>query len=244
MVLPYFMLVIGHVLWTTSLAAVLASFCTIWGIAGFAYFINDLADIKSDQQAGRKNIVGQCSAIQRALLVLFLLGMALLPWLYLPISPITGTLLILEFVLFLLYACPPFRWKEKAWLGPLTDALYAHVNPALLATLTFYAFSTTSYPLLPFFLMTLALWQFALGMRIIPIWMTLCGMDTPYWINATDSAFALAFDSSRVTRGAFQECTSDGRAGATYSFLPTDKQTTPIQNHNDHRDMYRTDFCW
>ena len=46
--LPYFMIAVGRVPWDRALLGILAALCTIAGIAGAAYFINDLGDARSD----------------------------------------------------------------------------------------------------------------------------------------------------------------------------------------------------
>ena len=75
----------------------------------------------------------------------------------------------------MLYAAPPFRLKERPFIGILADALYAHALPCLLAALTFIEIAEVSHhnkihvmalvnaP----FLISLTAWQFFLGLRNI-----------------------------------------------------------------------------
>jgi hypothetical protein len=63
---------------------------------------------------------------------------AFVPWHYLPWDKYSIGLLCIELLLFVVYALPPFRWKELGWLGVVTDAQYAHVLPGALAAYTFF----------------------------------------------------------------------------------------------------------
>jgi hypothetical protein len=76
-------------------------------------------------------------------------------------------LLGLEFFLFIIYAFPPFRLKEKGIWGVMTDALYAHVIPALLAAYTFFLIGNRQFQLWKEFILILIVWQISLGIRNI-----------------------------------------------------------------------------
>lgn len=144
------------------------SLCTIIGIAGFGYLSNDLGDRKADAKAGKSNLLIGLSSIQISGLLLLFLGLAIVPWLvYFPVTTLTGILLVLEFMLFVLYVLPPFRLKERGLLGVITDSLYAHANPALLASLTFLALSKAENATMLVFVPALVAWQFFLGLRNI-----------------------------------------------------------------------------
>jgi hypothetical protein len=150
------------------LQSFLWSLCTILGIAGFGYLSNDLGDRKADQKAGKHNLLSQIHPLQIALLFTLFLALAILPWIiYFPLNTLTACLLIPEFLLFILYVLPPFRLKERGLLGVVTDALYAHANPAILAALTFGAIAGLDHSKMALFLCGLGLWQFCLGMRNI-----------------------------------------------------------------------------
>lgn len=164
---PYFIIAASQIPWDRALFGMLASLCTIAGIAGFAYFLNDLTDARKDLLAGRDNVVaGMRWGTRLLVLSLFLLA-ALGPWLYLPLTRISAFLLVLEFVLFLVYCVPPFRLKERGVLGLLTDATYAHALPAVLAALTFSYLAEEPYSGLRRFLLALGVWQGILGIRNI-----------------------------------------------------------------------------
>ncbi len=154
-----------------ALVGMLASLATIAGIAGVAYFLNDLGDMRQDLAVGKDNAVAGMSYPQRALILAGFLALALLPWTVLPVTPTTALLLAAEMALFVLYCVPPFRLKERGWLGLVVDALYAHALPALLAMVTFAAMAD---PLPPerragfdALLATAFAWQLALGLRNI-----------------------------------------------------------------------------
>lgn len=144
------------------------SLCAILGIAGFGYLSNDLGDRAADQKAGKANLVAKLSPIHIMVLLALFLALALLPWiLYFPMNAFTVALLGAEFLLFVLYVLPPFRLKERGLLGVVTDALYAHALPAILAlaTLTLLAGKPLREGTLLF--LGLGLWQVFLGMRNI-----------------------------------------------------------------------------
>lgn len=153
----------------TALIGMLASLATIAGIAGVAYFLNDLGDVRHDLAAGKDNAVASMTLPQRGLTLVFFLALALLPWTVLPLTRPGALLLATEFVLFLLYCMPPFRLKERGWLGLLADALYAHALPAVLAMITFAAMATAAPAELALHALLAAVfaWQFALGLRNI-----------------------------------------------------------------------------
>ncbi|MDB5282355.1 MAG: Methyltransferase type 11 [Bacteroidota bacterium] len=151
------------------------SLITIIGIAGYAYLLNDWADIKKDAAASKPNAMAALPVSARISLLLIFFVLALLPWFFFPYNFQNICLLGFELLLFLLYAAPPFRLKEMPLAGILTDALYAHALPALLAALTFFEIAEISHNNkihlmvllnLPF-LVSLTGWQFFLGIRNI-----------------------------------------------------------------------------
>jgi hypothetical protein len=167
--MPYFMIAVGAIPAPQALFGLFASLATIFGVAGTAYLLNDWSDAEKDRAGGKPNAVAQMGGLQRVALLLFFLGAALLPWLYLPLTRLTGGLLLTELLLFVVYCFPPFRLKERGVLGLLTDALYAHALPAVLAVATFAAMAPRPYPQLGALLLVLAAWQLALGVRNISL---------------------------------------------------------------------------
>ena len=102
------------------------------------------------------------------LAALILLLAALLPWAtVLPFSGLAGILLGAELMLFFLYAVPPFRFKERGFLGLATDATYAYVVPALLAAMTFASIGDLPRGDIAHLLTALVVWQAPLGLRNI-----------------------------------------------------------------------------
>ncbi|OWY18233.1 hypothetical protein C7N43_27010 [Sphingobacteriales bacterium UPWRP_1] len=164
---PYYFALIGSMKPEAVIFAIAASYLTISGIAGFGYFINDLTDARQDALAGKANGIAGLNPLQKVVILLIILLLALLPWMYLPLERTNAPFLLLQFVLFIIYSIPPFRLKERGLAGVLTDALYAHINPSLLAALTF--ISITGKPVweLRYYLLFLILWQLFLGIRNI-----------------------------------------------------------------------------
>jgi 4-hydroxybenzoate polyprenyltransferase len=165
---PYFFLLVGGFQPLDGLEAIGWSFMTILGIAGFGYWANDFSDRDDDRKAGKANAFEGMPLWQAFGLLGILLSAAVLPWVFFfPIRPITIILLGAEFGLFILYSLPPFRFKERGFLGVLADSGYAHVVPALLAAATFQAMAPETVPHFGIFLMCLGVFQGFLGLRNI-----------------------------------------------------------------------------
>ncbi|HRI27001.1 MAG TPA: UbiA family prenyltransferase [Chitinophagales bacterium] len=161
---PYWFAFIGQLSIGQTLWAMAASYTTIIGIAAFGYFVNDYADIQQDAQAGKPNSVAKLTTVQRITVLSITLLVALVPWLYLPLTPLNAPFLAAQFGLFMAYSLPPLRLKERGFAGILADALYAHVNPAVLAALTFYLLIPAPFGQLPAYLALLAGWQLLWGL--------------------------------------------------------------------------------
>jgi hypothetical protein len=67
----------------------------------------------------------------------------------------------------MVYSLPPFRFKERQFLGVLADAMYAHANPALLAAMTFILIMPATAQEYMGYLLALGIWQLFLGIRNI-----------------------------------------------------------------------------
>ena len=163
----YFLLLAGNVDAKTSALHFFAAIATTIGFMGFGYLINDLSDRKKDHLAGKGNGTANLSNGWIAFLIIMFSMIAILPWQYLPNDRVSGICLAIEFALFLLYSLPPFRLKERGILGVVTDALYAHVMPAFLASWTFFLVGNKTYDDFSYFLITLSVWQFISGVRNI-----------------------------------------------------------------------------
>lgn len=163
----YFLLLAGNVHPKTSALSFLAAIATTIGFMGFGYLTNDLADRKKDALAGKSNGTAGLSTISVVLLVITFLAIAILPWFYLPKDGISAICIIAELALFVLYAFPPFRLKERGFLGVLTDALYAHVVPGFLASWTFFLVGNKEYDEFFYFVIALCTWQLFSGIRNI-----------------------------------------------------------------------------
>jgi len=148
-----------------ALKGILASICTIIGIAGFGYLTNDLGDRNKDKIIQKENVTCDLSNVSLVLLFVLFLSLAIAPWFYFPMRKWSYLLLFTQFFLFYIYAFPPFRFKEKGVLGVVVDSLYAHVNPAILAAYTFYLFTEETYQNFVSFIIFLGLWQFFVGIR-------------------------------------------------------------------------------
>ncbi|HNE50503.1 MAG: UbiA family prenyltransferase [Chitinophagales bacterium] len=136
------------------------------GIAGIGYALNDLYDYKDDIINKKQNIFLYFNTFQSILLVTVFAILSIFPWFILPFNRYSFILLMIEFLLFLLYALPPIRLKEHGFIGVLTDALYAQVVPCLLAVYT-YSMIVNGVTLHLFILIPFLLWLILSGCRNI-----------------------------------------------------------------------------
>jgi 4-hydroxybenzoate polyprenyltransferase len=154
-----------HISFEKFIPLAILSLITITGFAGIGYLFNDLFDIEKDTIAGKRNFLAGKSG--GFILVLFLLSsiFVLTPWLFLPKSAISYALIATQLFLFIIYSVPPIRLKERGLAGIITDALYAHGLPSVLAAYTFALAAQYSFPLTE--LIFLFAWQTVSGVRNI-----------------------------------------------------------------------------
>ncbi len=135
----------------------------VTGIAGFGHVFLDAFDVEEDRLLGKSNLWAGRSAAGRALLLAVLLAASWLPWIVLPAPPIVVGLLVLEFVMFALYAVPPIRLKERGLPGIVADAMYAHALPALWTWIPFALMARAVTA--PWFPLLLGGWSLVVGTR-------------------------------------------------------------------------------
>lgn len=143
------------------------SLLVIGGVAGTGYLTNDLGDKQKDKLQGKYNVTEYLSRLSIAGLFFIFFFLMLAPWWILPFNGNSALLLVIEVLLFFLYAFPPFRLKERGLLGIVADALYAHALPSALAAYTFYLLIGCKETVFYFFISVLLSWQFVLGLRNI-----------------------------------------------------------------------------
>jgi len=102
------------------------------GMASLGYFLNDWSDERCDKQAGKANLTSGLTLLTKLIISVLLVAMAIAPWTQLTSEPRFYMALAVEVFLLLLYSFKPFRLKERGWIAPIIDALYAHVLPSLL----------------------------------------------------------------------------------------------------------------
>lgn len=136
---------------------------TCLGIGGLGYLLNDAFDVEEDRRNGKSNFWASLSAPARVYLVALLLAAAWLPWWWLPGAEVALPLVAVEMLLFVAYSVPPIRLKERGLAGIVTDALYAHVIPMLVAWVAFSPPSLRGRDVATPSI--LALWMLLMGMR-------------------------------------------------------------------------------
>ena len=141
------------------------SLTTITGFASMGYLFNDLFDIKKDALAGKRNFLAGKSSMLILLLFSVSAAFVFVPWIYLPKTNLSFILIGAQLLLFIVYSAPPVRLKERGLAGIVTDALYAHGLPPVLAAYTFWLASRSLF-LSPDILLLFA-WQTLAGVRNI-----------------------------------------------------------------------------
>jgi len=156
-----------HISFEKFIPLAVLSLTTITGFASMGYLFNDLFDIEKDTLAGKRNFLAGKSSL--ATLVFFLASavFVLLPWWFLPKNKFSFILIGVQFGLFIIYSAPPIRLKERGLAGIITDALYAHGIPAILAAYTFALAAHYVFPTADIFV--LFAWQTVAGFRNILI---------------------------------------------------------------------------
>ncbi|MBL7799992.1 MAG: UbiA family prenyltransferase [Chitinophagales bacterium] len=143
----------------------MCSLVTIIGFASLGYLLNDFFDQDKDRLAGKKNFLLNKTTIQKSVYFGIALLMLFTPWYYLPFDTFTIVLIVLQLSLFLSYSMPGIRLKERGLLGLITDALYAHSIPAVMAVHTYTLISDK--PADGVWVALLFAWQFCVGLRNI-----------------------------------------------------------------------------
>jgi hypothetical protein len=143
----------------------MCSLVTIIGFASLGYLLNDYFDQAQDKLAGKKNFLLNTSAVRKTAYFCLALLMLFAPWYYLPFDTFTVILIVLQLLLFLFYSAPGLRLKERGILGLITDALYAHSIPAIMAAHTYALISNK--PTHAVLILLLFTWQFFVGIRNI-----------------------------------------------------------------------------
>jgi len=190
--------------WET-LAYVVSILTTGMCAGAYGHLINDIFDLEADRKAGKKNVLSSFSPWQRwAFVVITIVGGFLPAWV-LHFSSISTGLLVAEYALPSIYSIPPFRLKERGWLGVLADASGAHIVPCLFVTsLMAYApsatrdFSAASFESM-FYPAAAVLWATAVGLKGI-IMHELGDLESD--LSAGVRTFAAQLDFARIKRGA------------------------------------------
>jgi len=127
-------------------------------LAAYGYIVNDFFDRVPDKLAGKSNFFDG-SPIRTVVIAVSVISVGATAWSFLPLTPITIGLLLLELVLLLTYSAPPLRLKNRT-VGILADALYSRVVPVL-TVLSFGDVLPVSW------LMVVSVWMLIAGIRNI-----------------------------------------------------------------------------
>jgi 4-hydroxybenzoate polyprenyltransferase len=135
---------------------------TVCAVGNYGYALNDLYDVEEDSRVERANAT---ASLGRRRMVGIIIGSAILAGLTaLPAAGSIGTALTaIELLLPLAYSVPPWRIKERKWLGIAADAVAAHVYPAALALLAVAHLGLRPVPAM--LTLCVLIWAAAVGVR-------------------------------------------------------------------------------
>lgn len=132
------------------------------GIASFGQLLNDATDVRQDVRSGAHNLVATWGMARRAAVFLAVLVVGIVPWFWLPTTPLIAALVAVEFALFIAYSVPPMRLKGRGLAGTVADALYGYVVPTTVAALLCAELAGGEPPAL--FLSALVAWALLFGL--------------------------------------------------------------------------------
>ena len=105
----------------------------IVSIGSFAYFVNDIFDIKTDKLSGKNNYNSNLPLVLKIIIPLLLLLIAIVPAVYyLPNYNRYLVLLLIHICTIVAYSIPWIRLKKNI-LGLLVDSFYAYVLPGVIS---------------------------------------------------------------------------------------------------------------
>lgn len=148
---------------TFAAAAVLSLVVlTVSAVGNYGYALNELYDVEEDARAKRANAAAALGR-SRMTTIIFISSAAAVA-LAGAVAGLSGMALTIGAMgVTLLYSRPPWRIKERKWLGVVADALSAHVFPAALALIAVVHWDLRA-PGLPLAAGILA-WSAAAGLR-------------------------------------------------------------------------------
>ncbi len=161
-VLLVFFLLAGNPFSPFGIVTLIGVVGVVCGVANYGYALNELFDLEEDRRAGRNNSAAGRTGGEMWTIIAgsaaFAVAVAGL------LGHLTAVVLTLAALLLpLTYSVPPFRTKERGWIGVLSDALAAHVFPAALALTVM---TKLSLPTQGSAVQTAILgWAFATGLR-------------------------------------------------------------------------------
>jgi len=121
----YFSLLVNQYDVRKALSIILLYIISIFGTAVFGFFLNDIADWKSDMLAGKENYACKLKTKTKVFVIILSLFCALLPWYFLGVNLTSSVFLVIQFALLIFYSVKPFRLKERIFLSIISDSLYS-----------------------------------------------------------------------------------------------------------------------
>lgn len=132
-------------------------------IGAFAYFLNDVTDLRYDRRIGKENLSENIKAPYKSLLLICLFLIACLPAMFIDGYVNYLILLVFQLAAFILYAIPGIRFKSHIG-GLFCDAFFSYVFPGLIALQLTFQTGDMDFRL-P--LVLVAMWLFLTGFRSV-----------------------------------------------------------------------------
>jgi 4-hydroxybenzoate polyprenyltransferase len=156
------LLVDGRRFTVGALAVLVLVVLTVCAVGNYGYALNDLFDREEDARAGRTNAAVAAGSARMWLIIAFS-GLTAVIAATVAAGTFGAFATVAELALPAAYSIPPLRIKERTWLGVASDALAAHVFPAVLALLAVSAWSLRPVSLL--LACSAVGWSVAAGLR-------------------------------------------------------------------------------
>ena len=149
-----------------ALGSLLFAICNV---AAYGHVVNDIFDVEEDQHRGKANAMARLAGVQRMLVALMFVALAIVPTLWVGFGLMGTLLLTINLLLPTIYSAPPIQLKKRGILGVVADALGVHVVPALLFASVMTHMAATPGPRSYALIAAVGIWALATGLRGILI---------------------------------------------------------------------------
>jgi len=153
---------------TDAYKSLVAACISIFSVASYGHIINDIFDIDQDIAVGKHNSMRGIPRWRQSAISILCICVGVSSFFITSVNVVPKILLALNFLLPTIYSIPPFRLKERGFMGVIADALGVHTIPVLFI-ICIIAFTQENFVLPYFFIIVVGFWSFFVGLRGIII---------------------------------------------------------------------------